>query len=281
MAKYTVPGLKLGCTSFVRPDGYVPGVRFAAECCEDVTILLFETGEDGACTVSAREIREIARIGAGEGTSFTVHLPADADFGTPGGAQRLVRGALAAVERTAPLHPRAFVLHVELPAYCESGSERRPAETAAPLEMERVTRALERIGAALPTPDSLALENLEGYSADFLEPWLEGTPWTRCFDIGHIWKDEFRAGGRAPELLLRPWLPRTRLCHLHGVRSDRGRLCDHTSLRFMTPAKLDAVLHPLWGAGFAGVITLEVFSVDNLKTSHQAMLESYARFARV
>ena len=80
MARYECPGFTLGCTSFVRPASYVEGVRFGAALCRDVSVLLFESGAHGECPLTEREAREIARIGDGEGTTFSVHLPVDGDF---------------------------------------------------------------------------------------------------------------------------------------------------------------------------------------------------------
>ena len=189
-------GFTLGCTSFVRPASYVEGVRFGAALCRDVSVLLFESGAHGECPLTEREAREIARIGDGEGTTFSVHLPVDGDFSTPEGALRVQRGALAAVDRAAPLRAHSFVLHVAFPACTAEGRAVTGAEAA------RAAAVLESIGRALPSPGCLALENLEGYGPGFLDPWLNGAHagpapgWARCADIGHLWKD-FRQGGRS------------------------------------------------------------------------------------
>ena len=127
MARYECPGFTLGCTSFVRPASYVEGVRFGAALCRDVSVLLFESGAHGECPLTEREAREIARIGDGEGTTFSVHLPVDGDFSTPESALRVQRGALAAVDRAAPLRAHSFVLHVAFPA-CTA--EMRPGHQA-------------------------------------------------------------------------------------------------------------------------------------------------------
>lgn len=41
--RYAVPGIRLGGTSFLLHESYVPAVRFTAERCEDVALLLLET----------------------------------------------------------------------------------------------------------------------------------------------------------------------------------------------------------------------------------------------
>lgn len=272
MTKCVLPGFTLGCTSYLAPEGYVSGVRRAAARCKDVTLLLFESGGGEGCPLSEAEVGEIRRIGQGEGLTFTVHLPVDGNCCTDEGARRFAAGALAAVERTLPLDPQSYVLHLPVTAP-QLGTE--PFLPDGDRHVRRVCQVLDRIGAALPAPERLALENLEGQALSFLDPWLAGRPWTRCFDIGHVWKD----GGR-PEETFALWQPRVRLCHLHGVRpGESGKPPrDHTSLRFVPEAALDACVHALWDADFRGVVTLEVFSLEHFETSWRALAECRVRY---
>ncbi len=330
MKKYTVPHLKLGGTSFLLHAGYVPAMRFAAERCEDVGLLLTETGEHGEYLPTPEEIREIGRIVDGEGTSLHVHLPTEADFGTPQGMRAMVHKVRCAVDRAAPLHPHSFVLHVDFPELHgvllpPDAGRANPAQNKMPApsgtdcrglsdELRgRTAETLREIAACLSSPEQLAVENLESFPADFWDGWLNSTAYSRCLDIGHIWKDN---GDPSPTLAA--WLPRIRVIHLHGlepretgqqtVLADeraaesappaRGRKPsefpvadlrrrfgqrprDHKSLRFMPPECLDAVMHPLWEAGFAGVLNLEVFSFDDFAVSHAALLQSWERRVRV
>ena len=119
-----------------------------------------------------------------------------------------------------------------------------------------------------PAPECLALENLERHPTDYLDKLVAATPHSRCFDIGHVWKEGLR-----PEKLLPLWLPDIRMCHLHGLEKR-----DHKSLHHMPAATLDAILHPMWDLHFSPLITLEVFSLDDFLNSHQAMLESHERY---
>lgn len=326
MKKYTVPHLTLGATSFLLHAGYVPALRFAAERCEDVALLLMETGRHGEFLPTPEEIRDIGRIADGEGTSLHVHLPTEADFGTPEGTRAMVDKAYRAVDRAAPLHPHSFVLHVDFPelrgVLLNTGAGRagpaanqRPAESGVGNGLSeerrgRTAEALREIAACLPSPERLAVENLESFPTDFWDGWLDGTAYSRCLDIGHIWKD-----GGDPGPVLADWLPRVRVIHLHGLEprgiepsaagdtlsgsalfasgresSERPVSSlfqrfgphprDHTSLRLMPPECLDAVLHPLWETGFSGVLTLEVFSFDDFTASHAAILQSWERRIR-
>ena len=318
MKKYTIPGMKLGGTSFLLHAGYVPAVRFAAERCEDVALLLLETGGQGEYLPTPGEIREIGRIAEGEGASLHVHLPTDADFGTPEGTRAMVADVRSAVERAAPLHPHTFVLHVDFPrlhgTLPGSGgkgeaaqADKKGADTLAGCGSRngtsvsdgtglsgetrlRTAGALREIAACLPSPEQLAVENLETFPVRFWDGWIDGTPYSRCLDVGHIWKD-----GDDPAPVLAAWLPRLRVVHLHGLEPrgvsadcDPGsrdllrrfgpRPRDHRSLRLMPPDCLDAVTHPLWKAGFAGVLNLEVFTFEAFAASHAVLLRSWERY---
>lgn len=293
MKKYTIPRIRLGGTSFLLHTGYIPAVRFAAERCEDVALLLMETGTCGEYLVSPGEIKEIGRICAGEGASLHVHLPTDGDFGTPEDAQAMVAKVRSVVERSAPLNPHTFVLHVDFPSL--RGvllNNPNPQDSLTREQIHWTREALQEIAACLPSPEKLAVENLETFPTALWDNWLHDSPYSRCLDIGHIWKD-----GGDPAPVLTQWLSRVRVIHLHGLE-PRGEKTprtsgsphplqifgpnprDHKSLQLMSPEHVDAVMHPLWQIGFAGVLTLEVFSFEDFTASHTVLLQSWERYIK-
>lgn len=305
MRKYAIPQMRLGATSFLLHAAYVPAVRFAAERCDDVALLLVETGERGEYLATPDEIKEIGRIIDGEGVTLHVHLPTDADFDTREGARAMLGKIRRVADLTGPLAPHSFVLHVDFPSL--HGTGRGPSAE----QQDWTAKALREIAACLPAPERLAVENLEQYPATFWDRWLAGTPYSRCLDIGHIWKDD-----GDPAAVLEAWLPRVRVIHMHGLeprgeatacengfagRADKN-LCacagaaglpegkiiprlfgprprDHKSLRLVPPALVDAVMHPLWKAGFGGVLNLEVFCVEDFAASHAVLMQSWGRYA--
>ena len=98
-----------------------------------------------------------------------------------------------------------------------------------------------------------------------------------------IWRGAPRAGRLGspdPPAVLADWLPRVRICHLHGVRLCGDTARDHVSLAHMPVDQLDAALHLLWERAFSGVVTLEVFSPEHLAASHRAILGSHERFTQ-
>lgn len=79
-----------------------------------------------------------------------------------------------------------------------------------------------------------------------------------AYNLGcSLWLD-----GHDPVPYLRTALPRTRVIHLHGIA---GR--DHKSLAHVPFEKLDPVVETLCRANYSGVLTLEVFSEDDLVSS--------------
>lgn len=183
MRKYVIPNIRLGATSFLLHETYVPAVRFAAERCDDVALLLVEPGERNEYLATPGEIAEIGRIIAGERATLHVHLPTDADFDTWEGARSMIGKIRRVAELTGPLDPHSFVLHVDFPSLHGTGGE--PSAE----QQEWTAEALREIAACLPAPERLAVENLETYAPSFWDRWLAGTPYSRCLDVGHIWKD--------------------------------------------------------------------------------------------
>ena len=178
MRKYAIPNMRLGATSFLLHETYVPAVRFAAERCDDVALLLVEPGERNEYLATPGEIAEIGRIIAGEGVTLHVHLPTDADFDTREGARAMIGKIRRVAELTGPLDPHSFVLHVDFPSLHGTGGE--PSAE----QQEWTAEALREIAACLPAPERLAVENLETYAPSFWDRWLAGTPYSRCLDVG-------------------------------------------------------------------------------------------------
>ena len=261
--KCRIPGLNIGCTSFIIPDYYVPAVRECVRYADDIALLLLEAGSKGESLITLAEIRELGRIARDAGITWNIHLPTDGGFATPESGRQYTENIIRPIELTQELEPHTWVMHVvtdHIP-----GPDMRPHLTEE--ETERILRSLEQITPYLPAPEYLALENLERHPTDYLDGLVAATEHSRCFDIGHVWKE-----GLKPEELLPLWLPDIRMCHLHGLEKR-----DHKSLHHMPASVLDALLHPMWDISFTPLITLEVFSLDDFLNSHQAMLESYQR----
>ncbi len=244
---------RLGATSYVLPDDILPNVRFLADKVQDIELVLFEV-DDGPNNLPAPAVvAELAALADAHRLTYTVHLPLDLRLGADGdeGHVSLVK-ARKVIDCTRPLRPWAYVMHLD-------GQE--VADQAAPGVLAQwqsnSVRALEMVADWVGGPERLAVENVERSPLDFLLPVLQRAPVSRCVDIGHLWLD-----GHDPVPYLLAALPRTRVIHLHGIA---GR--DHKSLAHVPSEKLDPVIETLRRANYSGVLTLEVFSEDDLVSS--------------
>src|SRR4030095_3746231 len=117
--------------------------------------------------------------------------------------------------------------------------------------------ALELVAEWTGGAEKLAVENLETYPLDFIQPVLDRIPVSRCVDIGHLWLDQ-----HDPISYLQEAVPRTRVVHIHGI-AER----DHRSLAFMPQEEVSEVWKQLVQAEYEGVLTLEIFSEEDFVTS--------------
>lgn len=254
---------RLGTTSYIIPDSILPNVRYLADKVKDIELVLFESDDGISNFPDAALIRQMAEFSAQYDLSYTVHLPLDLEFGSPGGG---VHPSLEKAERiihlTKPLEPHAYVAHLD---------GRKRLEMHDPIEQgqwcQRVVAGLEKFCFLAGSPRLLCLENLEHYPLSFLEPVLFALPVGCCIDVGHLWLENHPT---VP--FLEKWLHRTRVLHVHGVA---GR--DHQSLGHVPGAQIDELLRILRREKYRGVLTLEVFGEEELNSSLEAMAHSWNR----
>lgn len=260
---------RVGATSYVIEDGLAANARRLAGQAQDMQLVLFDLPGGPSNLPATGEIARLAHIGRESGLGYTVHLLDDICPGEPDHLS--LRRAQMVMDLTRPLAPWAYVLHLEGRAVRAPDT---PADALAQWHAGQVA-ALRRLATWAGNARLLAVENLEGYLPEFVSPVVEAlapTPHavSRCVDVGHL-----RLDGHDPLPHLARALPHLRVVHLHGV--DSGR--DHQSLAVTPPQRLDAVVHFLLGAHYAGVLTLEVFGQDDWESSRAALKASVARYA--
>jgi sugar phosphate isomerase/epimerase len=248
---------RLGTTSYIIPDDILPNARYLADKVRDIELILFEVDDGPNNLPSAEVIEALLQLGNEHDLTYTVHLPLDLKVGEDGseGDQSLVKAGRV-IECTRQLDPWAYVLHLD-------GKTVRTSTDKGLIKrwQGQSVRALEIVSEWTGSAEKLAVENLETYPLDFIQPVLDGIPVSRCVDIGHLWLD-----GHDPIPYLRAALPRTRVIHIHGI-AER----DHRSLAFMSQEKVRVVLDELIQAEYAGVLTLEVFSEDDFSSSMEVI----------
>jgi nicotinate-nucleotide--dimethylbenzimidazole phosphoribosyltransferase len=242
---------RLGSTSYVYPGDLLFNVERLAGTVADIELVLFDLDSGESNLPSPADVTRLAELAALAGSTYTVHLPLDLQW-TPSAPARSLDKARRVIELTAPLHPHAYIFHLDGTGIDE------------PHWQVQALKAIERLLPLVETPTQLALENLESYAPEQLLPFFAALPIRRALDIGHLWKS-----GRDPLPLLDAWLPHTTVVHLHGMAD-----WDHQSLAVMNPAQLDPVVARL--LDWQGVVTLEVFE-DDFFTSRNALYQAIER----
>lgn len=244
---------RLGTTSYIIPDDILPNARYLAGKVNDIELILFEVDDGPNNLPSSEVIQELSKIAQDNDLTYTIHLPLDLKLGEDGSErdQSLFK-AKRVIDCTCGLDPWAYVLHLD----------GRAVRTSTDTELikrwqDQSVRALEIVSGWAGSPEKLAVENLETYPLDFIQPVLDRIPVSRCVDIAHLWLD-----GHDPVPYLQAAMPRTRVVHLHGI-AER----DHRSLKFMPQEKIRAVWKELVQANYGGVLTLEIFSEEDFISS--------------
>ena len=248
----TIP-FRLGTTSYIIPDDILPNARYLAGKVRDIELILFEVDDGPNNLPSAEVIDELSLIAQQHDLTYTVHLPLDLKLGEDGSEQdRSLVKAKRVIDCTRGLDAWAYVLHLD-------GRSVRTSTDAGLIKrwQDQSVRALEIVSEWAGGPEKLAVENLETYPLNFIQPVLDRIPVNRCVDIGHLWLD-----GHDPIPYLQAALPRTRVIHLHGI-AER----DHRSLAFMPQEKVADVWKELIKADYRGVLTLEIFSEADFVSS--------------
>ncbi|MBI4787768.1 MAG: sugar phosphate isomerase/epimerase [Chloroflexi bacterium] len=244
---------RLGSTSYVYPDDILPNVRKLAPVVDDIELVLFESDDYGANLPDSSTVAELNALARDHDLTFTVHLPLDLDWRAARTFDRILR----AVDATHPLDPFAYVLHLD-------GRALRGEPSAAVVAQWQAEsgRALDRI---LTRVDAarLCIENLEAWSPEFFGEIVRERNLARCVDVGHFWLHN-----ADPLPHLQEHFARTRVIHMHGIN---GR--DHQSLAHQPRGDVTRVLDFLVRARYTGVLTLEVFGLDDFFSSKQVVME--------
>lgn len=244
---------RLGTTSYIIPADILPNARYLAGKVRDIELILFEVDDGPNNLPSPEVIDELLQIASEHDLTYTVHLPLDLKLGEDGSErdQSLVK-AKRVIDCTRGLDPWAYVLHLD-------GKSVRTSTDNELIKhwQSQSVRALEIVAEWTGEAEKLAVENLETYPLDFIQPVLDRIPVSRCVDVGHLWLDD-----HDPLPYLRSAMPRTRVIHLHGI-AER----DHRSLAFMPQEKVRAVWDELIRTNYEGVLTLEIFSEEDFVSS--------------
>ncbi|MDI9571369.1 MAG: cobamide remodeling phosphodiesterase CbiR [Pseudomonadota bacterium] len=247
---------RLGTTSYILPDAILPNVRFLAPLVDEIELVLFESGREDNLP-SREDIAALAALGERCRLTYNVHLPTDVFLGHPDAA---IRAAAQAVvlrfhERTRPLSPTAYCLHLERDRHREM-----TPQMAAPW-LDNLLRSLTDLFAAGLPPSLVAVENID-YAFPWVYPLVKDLDLSICLDIGHL-----LIQGEDVETYLQRYGDRTVMIHLHGVEAGR----DHRSLAGIPDREWRIVAAFL--KDYRGGLSVEVFSREDLRRSLSRMEE--------
>lgn len=255
---------RIGTTSYIIPDDILPNAHYLAGKVQDIQLVLFELDSDQCNIPNASQVAELNQLALKFDLTYTVHLPLDLRLAAnPGEASISLQKARRVIEATRDLSPQAYIVHMD-------GKEERSSGDIKILKAwrEQAVASLQHTAGFLEgNIKKLAVENLEGYPVDFNDSVICQSGCSRCIDIGHLWLD-----GQDPLKFFPGRIDQTSVMHIHGIQER-----DHKSLMHIPKENLDTVFRSLLENNFTGVVTLEVFSEDDLRTSLQAITDSIQR----
>ncbi len=240
---------KIGTTSFIYPDHYIPNVKMLGPYLDEIELLLFEsTGTDALPAKPV--ITALSRLAKDFDLTYNVHLPTDISISDPDPKcqNHAVETMIRVIDLVHPLNPSALTLHLP---YGE-GFFNEPTVKS---WQDRVHDSLVKILSAGVPKDKIAIETLD-YPFELVDDIIIDLDLQICMDLGHlmvhgddIWK------------VFNKYALRTPIIHLHGVENEH----DHLTLERLPIKLIEPVLRIL--KTYTGVVSLEIFSFDNLNSS--------------
>ena len=257
--KKTFP-FKLSTTSYIYPDHILPNVAMLAPFLDEIELVLFESeGHDNY--PDDAQIKGLMSFRLHRDIAFNIHLPMDIFLGDENEEIR-TKGIFVAktvMERTLRLNPSVYVLHFDL-RNC-SGREEADIEPW----RRRLVRSVEEMVQNGIDLNRIAVETL-GYPFEWIEDIVEQSGFSICLDIGHI-----LISGQDLRFYLDKYLPKTSIIHLHGFQKG----VDHLGIDQLSESTLEMILTHI--REYRGIVSLEVFSIEDLKKSLITLEEEWRR----
>jgi len=251
---------RLSTTSYIYPDHILPNVAMLAPFLDEIELVLFESkGQDNF--PSDDEMKALVDFTLRQEVNFNVHLPIDIFLGDEEEEVR-VKGVTIVkkvMERTLYLKPSIYTLHFDLRN--KVGREETDIETW----RKRITQSIKEIAEYGIEPSRISIETL-GYPFEWIEDIIRDFSFSICLDIGHILIQD-----QDLRLYLEKYLANTSIIHLHGFQNG----IDHLGIDRLPESPLKLILSSL--RNYRGIVSIEVFSIDDLKRSLITLEEKWGR----
>ena len=240
---------KIGTTSFIYPDLYVPNVKMLGPFVDEIELLLFES-EPVAALFSKSVVCDLKQLSRNLGVSYNIHLPTDISISdpSPAGRDRAVSTLMRIIERMAPLAPASHTLHVPYPNEISNDDHLRSWQDVVYRNLAKIVRS------GVPA-EKIAIETLD-YPLEKLAQIIEELELSICLDAGHLMLQGYEIAR-----FFRKYGASVSIIHLHGVKNNR----DHLALDLLPTDSMQLILENL--QTFAASVSLEVFSFRHLETS--------------
>jgi sugar phosphate isomerase/epimerase len=241
---------KLATTSYIYPDHILPNVAMLSPFVDEIELVLFES-EGQNNLLDEGEIRDLKSYSVHHGVGFNVHLPIDLFLGDRSQEVRTreISVIKKIIKQTLCLNPSVYTLHLEL------GDRNGQEETDVEIWRRHTIQSVEELSQAGIEPGRISIETL-GYPFEWIEDIVKDFGFSICLDIGHILTYEQDLQG-----YLEKYLVRTSIVHFHG--SQNG--IDHLGIDRLPKSALETILSHL--SNYHGIVSMEVFSIDDLKRS--------------
>jgi sugar phosphate isomerase/epimerase len=129
----------------------------------------------------------------------------------------------------------------------------------------RLIRSLKEILEDGMESKRIAIETL-GYPFEWIEDVVKEFGFSICLDIGHILMN-----GYDLDHYFKAYLPKTSVIHLHGVHKGS----DHLGIEALPGPDLNLILSTLHH--YHGIVSIEVFSINALKSSLSTLEEKWIK----
>lgn len=240
---------KIGTTSYIYPDHYVPNVRMLAAFVDEIELLLFES-KPVASMLSPSVMDDLQRLSEEFNLTYNIHLPTDIAISDPNpdGRERAVATLLEIIKRVEPLAPATCTLHIPFEVD-------EPDDEAVGKWQDVVYSSLAKLVSSGFPAERMAVETLN-YSFEIMEPIIKDLNLAICMDIGHL-----TIQGHDIQIFFNKFAGNVAIIHLHGVQHGQ----DHLPLDRLPECLYPPILEIL--RKFCGTVSLEVFNFEYLQTS--------------
>ena len=251
---------KLATTSYIYPDHIAPNVAMLAPFFDEIEIVLFESNSLNNYPDQA-EMKSLKNLSLSQGVGFHVHLPIDICLGDK--TEEIRSQGLSTVkkviERTLCLNPSFYTLHFGM------GNSHGREETDIEAWRKRLIRSMQEIVKWGIEPSRISVETL-AYPFEWIEEIINEFGFSICLDIGHILIQK-----QDLQLYMKNYLPNTSIIHLHGFQNG----IDHLGIDRLPVPSLELIFSRL--RDYHGIVSIEVFSIDDLKNSLTTLEEIWGK----